>query len=441
MKGVSRLLTWSSINYLSAGFLILIGLFIVGYIVKIYDIETLGLFALINIFTVRNGFLSVFDFGVSQMITRGVSKSFLRAHESSRFIYEVRRMLGVTLISGLSLMLIGSVIALFLFQDSLFWLVIIYLLSIPSQFYNYLSARVLEGAQMILLARSLDLISGLSIASCLLFMGTNKYDFTFYLLALSIVSILLSFVNLLILNRLLGVPLSVKPRMKLLVTDAEANLFKTSLSASFYAHYPRFILMSISNEALGIYELAMRVPRFIKFSVSGFSSIIVPLLTPHAYDKTVVGRYLQLTYLYFFGAISLVVSGLYVFGEEFLVFWVGGSEYLLYFNFGLLWSLIAVALSLGGPFLIVKNIAYEFMFKVNSRIVLLSFFVTILLLPIFPTLSVYIGSLTGMLFIPFVMAGYFKFLDVRPSVALVVLVSSSFLFALTYTISSLISGY
>lgn len=387
---------WTAINQISGLLIAIINLSFFAILAKNYGLDTVGAISLAMMITVRHGFSSLLDFGLFDLVVRRIA-SPPKCLTCS--IKEVFSALNSALVLSLFL---SFIIGAYLYYKGIIEIyILVIVLTIPVQLFNYLSGAIFEGLKLLKTVRLIEVSYQflMLLGLCVLIyiekgIGNLGYIFCFFV-------IMEMLIKAIILPKKINLHFyKVEPK-SIYLENGQIQILLTNISSLLFAFFPRLFLASFSNEAVGIFEICSKIPRLFKLTINSFIKSVIPLFSVSENQRTdqILKLYAYSLFTIYF-LFSILVLLLIIYAPVVLnaLFGIEGVE--LHFGLLLISFLLGTVVSLSGNFIISANSDLSFL-PINSFVIsIVTIIVTLLLSVKLQEISIYIGMLSSIVFVP-----------------------------------------
>lgn len=387
---------WTAINQISGLLIAIINLSFFALLSKNYGLDTVGAISLAMMLTVRHGFSSLLDFGLFDLVLRRVASSPKRLKHNA---YEAFSALNSALaLSVILSLIIGS----YLYHINIIrFSVLLIVLTIPIQLFNFLSGAIFEGLKLLKTVRLIEVSYQflMFLGLCALIYLDKGIDKLAYVFCVFTIFEMLIKANILTTKIKLSF-YKIKPK-SIYLENGQIQILLTNVSSLLFAFFPRLFLATFSNEAVGIFEICSKIPRLFKLTINSFIKSVIPLFSVsknQGTDQILKVYAYSLVIIYYLFTIAVLFLIIYAPVVLFAFFGVEGLE--LHFSLLLISFLLGTVVSLSGSFLISANTDLSFL-PINSFVIsIVTIFVTFLLSVKLQEISVYIGMLSSVVVVP-----------------------------------------
>jgi O-antigen/teichoic acid export membrane protein len=422
---IVRLLGYTSIiafgSLISAG----IGFLITAIIVRNFGIEKYGMLILMLTLSVNRGFMSLFDFGMKQAVSKRIAQ-----HAPKKQWKDINKIITVGLVLSLVTGGFLSVITINLNISSMsgidnyetyivfFSMLKLFFLSYAIQYVNNIFLGIFEGFQRYDISKGIEVFSQIIQLACISLLVYFNWTFDYIVLIYLGIYLAIFILNIVILK-------SIFPnwRLTLNVSVYELNkvyqmlkyLFPLQSSSLIFNHYPKLlILFFLDFSALGVYDIVARIPKFFK-TLSGFISAAFMPISSEMYS---FGKNKEIGQMYKYGfrvniyLMTPILSAGVFFASEIYQLWVGSSQYSGYMQIFMVWNFLVPYVTFGGPLLIGMNRELRFMRNVSWIITIISISISVLLIQKLEIVGLIYGYLAGFIILPYVFWKYTKIFNI-----------------------------
>lgn len=345
-----RFLHNTAISAVAFGLAGVLGLFSVGLIAKFYGLTVLGLIALTRAF-LPNGFLSLIDFGVSeittQMVARGRLGDWAAASERVSFLTMVAAVTG--LISSVAIWFGAPSLAVIFAvapEEAPAFVSILKVTALitPLAFIGLIMEGALKGFEEYAWLRMTEVGGNLLYVAAIYLAVRNKLPFEWiayaYLATVVVKYFVLAVIVAIVAHGSKLGPSAWSPETRNDLVYRCWLMFNGRIGGVLQQTIIPLAIGAMYGPAqVGAYDLLMRLPRFLKSVLSPLFSAILPI-SAHLYEKTDVRRLQILGRNSFVLPAAVVVPILVLmalYSEEILIVWVGPQS-------AAQWSWLALAL-------------------------------------------------------------------------------------------------
>lgn len=405
-------------------FLGILNFLVVSILVSNLGFEKYGLFVFILFLSVNNGFMSLFDFGIQSITTKHISHYFALGEYNNINAFISFSLLFSVLIGFLcSLIIFATYDYIKLYFDDInkfngfFDIFKIFVFSYVLQFLNHTFVGIYEGYQRYDISKGIE-IGFYIIQSVLVITVTLLALDIYYFIYIFVLIYLITFlVNITILRKKFAFKFSflhIRSKFKKFYAMS-VHVFPIQLSSMIYNQYPKFFILSFLNiHYLGIYDVVVKIPRFLK-TITGFiNSALMPIVS----ELTALGETNNINKIYQFGfrlnifILIPIATAIMYFASPIFDFWIHDNTNYQYMQVFMIWNLLVPYVTFGGPLLIGMNKELNFMKKVSWSIALLCIFVSFILIDEMKLWGLIYGQLAGFVLLPFVFYKYMKIFNV-----------------------------
>ena len=410
----------------SSGILLgILNFIVVSILVSHLGFEKYGVFVFILYFSVNNGFMSLFDFGIKSITTKYISQhlalnEYSKINEFINFSFFLSILIGVV-ISLFTLLFFHNIESYFVdintysgFFDTFKWFVLSYVL----QFVNYTFIGIYEGFQRYDISKIMEVFfyvlqSILIITIVLLNLQINYFIYVFiFIFTINFV------INIIVFKRLFEFRLCFN-NMRISAVkfyDIAKHMFPTQLSSMVYNQYPKFFILSFLNTtSLGIYDVIVKIPRFLK-TIAGF---INSALMPAVSELTALGKNESVNNIYELGfrlnlfILVPILTAVIYFAQPIMHIWINDTMHYQYMQVFVIWNLLVPYVTFGGPLLVGMNKELKFMKNVSWSITIISIVVSLILIRDLELWGIVFGQLSGLILLPIIFSKYMEIFAVN----------------------------
>ena len=415
---INKILKNSSIIAVGAIIVGILNFILVSVLVSDLGFEEYGVYVLLLLFSVSKGIMSLFDFGIKTICTK-----YIAQHLALNEDKEVNYFINFSLVLSLNIGLMVLVIMLFFYDLMLesymdkgvfigfYDLFQVFIYSYIFQYLNYTFIGIFEGFQRYDISKSIEIVLYALQLILIIYIVSNGLSFEYIIYVLVFTSILNFIVNLIFLRMIFNFKISFNDFLKnfLKFFGMAKNIFPMQVSSVIFTQYPKvFILYFLDIAYLGIYDVIVKIPRFLK-TIAGF---INAALMPIVSGLSAKSKNIAINNIYKIGLktniviMAPILTSVIYFSMPIFNIWIDNSEHYEYMQTFMIWNLLVPYVTFGGHLLLAMDQELRFMKRSSWVISILSIMVSFVLIDDMKIWALVYGQLAGFIILPFVFYKY-----------------------------------
>jgi O-antigen/teichoic acid export membrane protein len=396
----------------------ILNLLFVSVVISTIGFEQYGLYVFILFLSVKNGVMFLFDFGI-----KTISIKYIAQHLALNEDREVNYFINFSLFFSLIVGLIVSVITLFFYDFiqasyidtdvfvGFFDVFQVFIYSYIFQYLNHAFIGIFEGFQRYDIAKFIEIVLYTLQSISIIYIVSNDLSLNYMVYVLVIMYVLNFIINMIVLRIIFDFKISFNDFFKnfLKFYDMAKNIFPIQVSSVIFSQYPKiFILYFMNITYLGIYDVIIKIPRFLK-TIAGFLN---SALMPIASDLNAKSENIVINNIYKIGfkiniiIMTPILTGVIYFSMPIFDIWLDNVDHYEYMQTFMVWNLLVPYVTFGGPLLLAMNQELRFMKRVSWVIAILSIVVSFILINDMKIWALVYGQLAGFIILPFVFYKY-----------------------------------
>lgn len=366
--------------------------------------------------TVNNGIMAVLDFGMKTILVKHVAENIIMKDIASinEFVtFALLFSFGVGIFMSFLILTAYPLFGFFFDHIKNYEVSFkLFLLTYAFQLLNFVSIGIYEGFQKIWLSKTLEVIFYLLQSTIILVFLFMKMDFNNIIYTIICFSFLLTLVNIILLTKYLQIRFTYKGVGKSFNTfyQIAKHVCIVQLSNVAYYQYPKvFILMFLNTTYLGIYDLIIKIPRFLKTLGGIVNGAILPAVSTLSALKnaaTINILFKSGIILYLFVLIPIIFGCVY-FSSSFFHLWLNNTTYHHYMQTYMIWTVATLYIAFGGTILFGMGKELAFFKNISWLMTVICIIATYIFLTIGMKLyGLILGQLVGFILLPVIFYKY-----------------------------------